>query len=179
MVRVIAGSAKGRKLKVPDSGTRPLTDRIKTTIFDLIRDLLPEAKVLDLFAGSGGFGIEALSRGAKHATFIDLAEESIDLIKENLQTTGFTSKAEVIKGKLPGAITHLNGVPEISDTFDIVFVDPPFTQIKDFNLEDYSPLITKTNIFVMRLPSDFPFKDPNTLYKKHIGESTVYFLRRQ
>jgi 16S rRNA (guanine(966)-N(2))-methyltransferase RsmD len=93
-MRVIAGTAKGRKLlAVPGDGTRPILDRVKTPLFDILRPEIQGARVLDLFAGSGAVGIEALSQGAAHCTFLDLSRPAIDTIKANLETTGFVANA--------------------------------------------------------------------------------------
>jgi 16S rRNA (guanine(966)-N(2))-methyltransferase RsmD len=119
-MRIITGTAKGKKLKTPIQGTRPLTDRIKTSIFDLVRDFIPNSNVLDLYAGSGSFGIEALSRGATSAIFVDTAKKAIDCIKENLLNTKLHEKAKVIKAKVNDFLVQ---TPE---KFDLIFLDPPF-----------------------------------------------------
>lgn len=177
MVRVIAGKAKNKKLQVLDGTTRPVTDRIKTVIFDLLHDYLPEARVLDLFAGSGAYGIEALSRGALQATFIDANEDAVRIIKTNLVNCQLAEQSVVIKGKLPGALK------EIKEThFDIIFCDPPFDRLKGFSLNGYQELITTQNLFCLRLPSEHNpdqvgIKKFNLEYSRELGLSTIYFLR--
>ena len=95
-MRVVAGSARGKKLfVVPGQGTRPILDRVKTSLFDILRPRIPGMNMLDLFAGSGSVGIEALSQGAAHCTFIDLGHKAIATIKRNLASTGFSDRAEV------------------------------------------------------------------------------------
>src|SRR6478609_7985469 len=95
-MRVVAGSAKGRQLLlVPGSGTRPIMDRVKESLFDILRPRISGMRVLDLFAGSGSVGIEALSQGAAHCTFIDLGHQAVATIKRNLATTGFSDRADV------------------------------------------------------------------------------------
>jgi 16S rRNA G966 N2-methylase RsmD len=98
-MRVVTGEAKGKKLKSPKTvGTRPIMDRVKTALFDILGADVNDARFLDLFAGTGGVGIEALSRGAQQATFIEMNPQIVRLIHENLQITGLTGRAEVIHG---------------------------------------------------------------------------------
>lgn len=177
MVRVIAGKAKNKKLQVPEGTTRPVTDRIKTVIFDLLHDYLPEARVLDLFAGSGAYGIEALSRGAAQATFIDANGEAIGIIKINLINCQFTEQSKVIKGELPDVLKEIN-----QTNFDIIFCDPPFDRLNGFSLYDYQKVITTQNLFCLRLPSKHKpeqvgIKQFNLEYSRELGVSTIYFLR--
>jgi 16S rRNA (guanine(966)-N(2))-methyltransferase RsmD len=127
--KIVAGQHKGRKLENPDTGTRPLTHRMKTSLFDLIRDILPDANVLDLYAGGGNFGIEALSRGAKTATFIDIAKKAIESITYNLNITGYTDHGSVVQSPvsefiIKPASERLNKF-NITE-FDIIFADPPY-----------------------------------------------------
>jgi 16S rRNA (guanine(966)-N(2))-methyltransferase RsmD len=96
-MRVVTGAAKGRKLKGPKTpGTRPIIDRVKTALFDILSWRVEDARFLDLFAGTGGVGIEALSRGAAHATFIEMSLPIVKLIRENLLITELSSQAEVL-----------------------------------------------------------------------------------
>src|SRR5437660_5254986 len=97
LMRVVTGAAKGRKLKGPKTpGTRPIIDRVKTALFDILSWRIEDAHFLDLFAGTGGVGIEALSRGAASATFIELSMPMVRLIRENLQITELSARAEVL-----------------------------------------------------------------------------------
>src|SRR5215475_14693590 len=96
-MRVVTGEAKGRKLKTPKTvGTRPIMDRVKTALFDILSTEVEGARFLDLFAGTGGVGIEALSRGAAHATFIEMNASMLKLVRENLQITGLAERAETL-----------------------------------------------------------------------------------
>lgn len=98
-MRVVTGAAKGKKLKSPKTvGTRPIMDRVKTALFDILADEVVDARFLDLFAGTGGVGIEALSRGAQQATFIEMNPKIVQLVRENLAITALTENAEVIQG---------------------------------------------------------------------------------
>ncbi len=119
LVRVIAGVAKGRRLRAPPgSGTRPLTDRAKEGLFSSLGERVVGARILDLFAGSGSLGIEALSRGAADATFVEKARGAAGLIRKNLDMT--LLDGEVICGKVEQFLRSAQG------GFDLVFVDPPY-----------------------------------------------------
>lgn len=120
-MRVVAGSARGVTLTTPAGDhTRPTTDRVKEAMFSAIQFIIPGASVLDLFAGSGQLGIEALSRGAAKARFVDENQAAIDAIKANLKATGLTGIATVSKVE---ARYFLAGIHE---KFDIVLMDPPY-----------------------------------------------------
>ena len=122
-MRVVAGSAKGRRLVGPKShGTRPIMDRVKTALFDILTPDIAETRFLDLFAGTGGIGIEALSRGAAFATFIELAPEALQCVRQNLAITGFTQQAEVLR---MDAFAYLGRAYASGTRYDIVYVAPP------------------------------------------------------
>lgn len=121
-MRVIAGTARSLPLKTPAGmDTRPTTDRIKETLFNMLQPYLPDAVFLDLYSGSGGIGIEALSRGAGHAYFVENNRNAIACITENLQFTKFTDKATVLRQDVLGA---LPGIHE--KEMDVIFMDPPY-----------------------------------------------------
>jgi 16S rRNA (guanine(966)-N(2))-methyltransferase RsmD len=125
-MRVISGQARGLKLKAPSGlETRPTTDRIKESFFNIISPELYDADFLDLFSGSGGIGIEALSRGASSAVFVDFGNESIEVINDNLTRARLADKAEVIKGNVLSVIASLG---TRGRKFDIIFMDPPYSQ---------------------------------------------------
>jgi 16S rRNA (guanine966-N2)-methyltransferase len=122
-MRVVSGSAKGRKLKAPKTpGTRPVMDRVKTALFDILAGDVRDARFLDLFAGTGSIGIEALSRGATSATFVELGAEAMRCIRENLAITGFTNHAEVIRAD---AFLFLASAHAAGRRFDVVYIAPP------------------------------------------------------
>ncbi|MBW7458246.1 16S rRNA (guanine(966)-N(2))-methyltransferase RsmD [Paenibacillus sepulcri] len=123
-MRVIAGTAKGRALKaVPGMNTRPTTDKVKEAIFSMIGPYFEGGWALDLFAGTGGLGIEALSRGADHAVFVDLEQSSIDVVKRNVQAAGFTEQAEIYRNE---SLRALKALAKRGTAFRIVFLDPPY-----------------------------------------------------
>lgn len=119
-MRVIGGKARGRSLlSVPGDTTRPILDRVKVPLFDILRPELPGKKMLDLFAGSGSVGIEALSQGAEHCVFIDIEKKAIEVIKKNLESCGLSGQAEV---KEHDAFLYLK---KTRGPYDIIYVAPP------------------------------------------------------
>ncbi len=120
-LRVIAGKAKGRKLRsVPGDLTRPITDRTKAALFNIVGADIVNASFLDLFSGTGSVGIEALSRGANFARFLDVQRNAVQTIKFNLKETGLYEHAEV---RVQDAFQHLQGEPDRA--FEYIFVAPP------------------------------------------------------
>ena len=120
-MRVISGTQKGRRLSsLPSNDVRPTTDKVKEAIFSSIQFDIEGRRFLDLFAGSGQIGIEALSRGAKSAVFVDASKDSIKVIKENISSCKFEEYSKVV---FSDALSFLSNTKE---TFDIVFLDPPY-----------------------------------------------------
>ncbi len=123
-MRIISGSARGTKLKAPKGmSTRPTADRIKESLFNMLGSLLYEAKVLDLFSGTGSLGLESLSRGAAHAVLIDQAADSISSIKFNVAHTHLEDRCTVLKADVFAALKKLYRKGE---RFDVIFCDPPY-----------------------------------------------------
>jgi len=123
-VRVIAGSARGRRLKsVRGTRTRPTTDRVKENLFNILGASVVQARVLDLFAGSGGIGIEALSRGAAIAVFVDNERACTEIIRANLINTSLLAKAEIYTNDVFRAIRILG---QKHRQFDFIYLDPPY-----------------------------------------------------
>lgn len=123
-MRVITGKARGVQLKTPDGMlTRPTTDRVKEALFSIINFEIPGAKVLDLFGGTGQLGIEALSRGAKSAMFVDAREEACKLIRENLKRTKLEQDAAVVRSD------YLDYLGRCREQFNIIFLDPPYAEV--------------------------------------------------
>jgi 16S rRNA (guanine(966)-N(2))-methyltransferase RsmD len=120
-MRVITGIARGRRLVAPEGmDVRPTTDKVKEAVFSAIQFQIEGAEVLDLFAGSGQMGIEALSRGAKHAVFIDSSNKALRCVHENLRNTGFEKCSEVISRD------SYDYIKLTAHTFDIIILDPPY-----------------------------------------------------
>lgn len=120
-IRVIGGSAKGRKLlMVPGQGTRPIGDRVKESLFNILGAHVVESSVLDLFAGTGSVGIEALSRGARSAVFIDIDRRAVDVIRRNLKLTNLGKFATVLQAD---AFRYLRR--DLPERFDLIYLAPP------------------------------------------------------
>lgn len=120
-MRVITGSARGHKLKTLEGDdVRPTTDRVKEAIFSIVQFEVQAAKFLDLFAGSGQMGIEALSRGAKLAVFVDQSKQSLEVVRDNLKSTGLTVGSRVV------TMDYQRFLLGCKDRFDIAFLDPPY-----------------------------------------------------
>ena len=121
-MRVIAGTAGGRRLKAPPGcGTRPTADRVREAMFSSIGDEIDGADVLDLFAGSGALGIEALSRGARWATFVERDERAAAVVRDNLAAAGLSERATVVRGDAAAFVSRSAG-----RRYAVVFCDPPY-----------------------------------------------------
>lgn len=152
-MRVIAGSARRLQLKtIPGDDTRPTTDRIKETLFNMIQMEIPGCSFLDVFGGSGGIAIEALSRGAMHATIIEKNPKAVRVIQENLLHTHLSDDAEVISGDAFAALQRV--AASRKKPFDIIFLDPPYDQ----GLEDrvltqilHTPLVGEETLLIIEM----------------------------
>lgn len=159
-MRVIAGTARSLRLKTPaDMDTRPTTDRIKETLFNMLQPYLADAVFIDLYSGSGGIGIEALSRGARHAYFVENNRNAIACITENLQFTRLIDRATVIK---QDALSALSGIRE--KEADVIFMDPPYhCGYEEQVLQALSgaPYVTENTLIVVEaaLATDFTYLD--------------------
>lgn len=137
-MRVIAGTRRSLLLKTPDGNvTRPTTDRIKETLFNVLQTDIQDSIFVDLFSGSGAIGIEALSRGAKKAYFIEMNKEAISCIQDNIKFTKFTEQAVVLKQEV------VSGLEFIKEPVDIIFMDPPYDQLLEKTILDK---LSKMNI---------------------------------
>lgn len=154
-MRVIAGTARSLPLKTVEGlDTRPTTDRVKETLFNMLNPQLPGCRFLDLFAGSGAIGIEALSRGASHAVFVENSEKAIACIRHNLTFTHLDSQGDVMMGDVLTVIGRLERQEE--KPFDVIFMDPPYDhqwekkvleQLVDTQLmDDYTLVIVEASL---------------------------------
>ena len=125
-MRIIAGKARSRKIVAPEGfNTRPVTDKIRESLFNIWQTEIYGARFLDLFSGSGCMGLEALSRGAKHVVMVDSSNDAMNGIKQNSKSTGLAEDShEVLREDVFGSINRLQGRGE---KFDIIYIDPPFT----------------------------------------------------
>ena len=159
-MRVIAGKARSLKLKTPEGlETRPTTDRIKETLFNMLQPYLPDGIFIDLFSGSGGIGIEALSRGARHAYFVENQKNAIACIQENLKFTRLIDGATILKQDV---LSALSGIHE--KEADVIFMDPPYSLSYERQvLESLQriPYVTENTLIVVEalLDTDFSYAD--------------------
>lgn len=157
-MRVIAGTARSLRLKTPEgAGTRPTTDRIKETLFNMLQSRIGETVFLDLFCGSGGIGIEALSRGAGKAYFVDHEKEAIRCLKDNLEHTRMADHAVVLAQDALGALSVIR-----EEQVDLIFLDPPYEAgLERKVLQRLSELsyVTKDTLIIAEalLNTDFSF----------------------
>lgn len=182
-MRVVAGSAKGRKLKAPKTAdTRPVMDRVKTALFDILAGDVYDARFLDLFAGSGGIGIEALSRGAAAATFVELGTEALACVRENLAITRLGDRAETLRAD---AFQFLEQAAVGARRYDIVYIAPP--QYKGMAIRalaqlDRAPLTEPGGLVIVQIhPHERPEFDSLSLSRlrpvdeRRYGSTTLIF----
>lgn len=151
-MRVITGSAKGIRLKTPDGlKTRPTSDRVKEAVFSIIQFEVEGSRFLDLFAGTGQMGIEALSRGASEAVFVDGWKDACNLVRENLRLTKLSDRAQVVQSD------YASYLKRCRQTFDIVFLDPPYAEIsleKSLNFISEIDILSDRGIIICERPSE-------------------------
>ena len=177
-MRVISGIAKGVSLKTPDGlATRPTADRIKEAMFSIIQFDIPGTAVLDLFGGTGQLGIEAISRGAKSAVFVDQAEAACILIRENLRRTKFQEFAKVVRSD------YLTFLKNTHEKFDIILLDPPYAEIfleNSLKMISEIDILQSNGIIVTERPAekalsvDFPGFSRSRDYKYGNTLLTIY-----
>ncbi len=131
MIRVISGAYRGKRLKkVPSTGTRPMPDKLKTALFNILRDEIPGTVVLDGFAGTGSIGIEALSRGAEQAVFVEEAPVALSVLRHNLDKIDAADRTRIVGLEFNRAVIQL---ARENFRFDIVFLDPPYRLLDERN----------------------------------------------
>lgn len=176
MARIISGVAKNTKLDVPRRGTRPMTDRAKSALFSILYDWVEDATVLDLFAGSGSLGIEALSRGAKFAVFVDNSEEAIECIETNLDKASLYEYAEVIED------TAENFVQKCNRKFDLVFLDPPYKDTEEEHLLISENCVKDNGLIVVKHSPRFELKERvgelELVDTRAYGKNVISFYRK-
>lgn len=144
-MRVTGGTGKGRKLKVPaGSRVRPTSDKVKQALFNILGEKVRDAVFLDLYAGTGGIGIEALSRGAGKVLFVDESRESVTVIKKNIEQTGFGEGAQVVTSRAEPFLK------KASEQFHFVFLDPPYSTEQEplLNLVSESEVLRPDSVVV-------------------------------
>jgi len=176
-MRVIAGSAGGIRLDAPrDRGTRPITDRVKETLFGILGERVLDARVLDLYAGSGAIGIEALSRGAAQATFVERSRDAAELIRTNLRRTQLEAFGDVRIGSVERFLAGSDtGCP-----YDLVLLDPPYDERAILApLERLGPMLAPGATVVVKAFWRTPINTPEGLRQwreRRFGETALTFL---
>ena len=179
-MRVITGKARGVSLKTPDGmATRPTSDRVKEALFSVIQFDIPGSRVLDLFGGTGQLGIEALSRGAKSAVFVDAAESACKLIQDNLKKTKLAEDAKVVRSD------YMEYLRRCKETFDIIFLDPPYAEVfleNSLNFISEIDILQTNGIIVTERPLDkeLPWNFPGFTRSKDYkyGNTLITLFRK-
>lgn len=181
-MRIISGKARGTKLYTLDgTATRPTLDRVKESLFNIIKNDIEDSTVLDLFSGSGAIGLEFLSRGAKRAVLCDSSKDAIKIIKQNVQKTHFEEKVEVYNMEFTKLVERLQ-----NQKFDIIYIDPPYaTDFIKISLEkiiEYELVNENTKIIVetddeTRILNQIEKMDVEITDKRKYGRATIIFLK--
>jgi 16S rRNA (guanine966-N2)-methyltransferase len=180
-VRIISGAFKGRRLVAPTGlATRPTADRIKESLFNIISGRIRDKQVLDLFAGTGALGLEALSRGATHAVFIDHAKAALSTIRENISKLRVGDRTRVIQWDIARGLNCLASDPA---TFDLVFMDPPYETdcvVRALGALIASGALAPGALIVIehsaREPLDFPVGQVAVTDQRRFGKTLVTFM---
>jgi len=171
-MRIIAGTARSLPLKTIDGiDTRPTTDRIKETLFNMLQNEVPSAYFLDLFAGSGQIGLEALSRGAKYAVFVENNKKAAACIEDNIRFTKFTEQSKLIQSDAITALRSLEGKYQ----FDIIFMDPPYKQEYEKQVLEYlrnSSLIHEDTLIIAEAALETTFD-----YLEDLGYNLIKYKK--
>lgn len=182
-MRVIAGTARSLPLKTREGkDTRPTTDRIKETLFNMLQPYIAECVFVDLFSGSGGIGIEAISRGAKHTYFVENDAKAIECILDNLKFTRFKEQATVLKQDV---ISAISGISE--KQVDVIFMDPPYDNLyekKVLEVLSTQKYVTEDTLIVVEasLRTDFSYLDEmgyELMKEKKYKTNKHMFIRRK
>ncbi|MEN8233806.1 MAG: 16S rRNA (guanine(966)-N(2))-methyltransferase RsmD [Actinomycetota bacterium] len=176
-MRIIAGEAKGRRLNAPRSGTRPFTGRAKEAVFSSLHQRIPGARVLDLYAGSGSLGLEALSRGASSVVFVEKSTSAVAVLKENVSAVGLGGN--VVRADV---VAHLR---RDRDTYDVVFSDPPYA-FTDEDVADVLQLVADRvvpgGVVVLHRRAGGTAPDSDNLRctdRRRYGDSEIWILEKE
>ncbi len=179
-MRVVAGELKGRRLVSPPAAvTRAATERIRESLFAILEPRIPDARVLDLFAGAGSLGIEALSRGAAHATFVERDRAALAVIRANVAATRMAERSRIVAANVTTFLGGTTGAP-----YDLVFCDPPFAEVDLLSAtlahKGLRAALAPGALVVARvLRKHRPAVPPQARVEREteIGEETLLFLR--
>lgn len=174
-MRIITGSARGTKLFSLDGEdvTRPTTERVKEALFSMIQFDIEGRRILDLFAGSGQLGLEALSRGAASATFVDVSREAVSIIRKNAEKTKLLDRSRILNADYKAVIKSMAG----REKFDIVFLDPPYASqgvAHALNAMIKADILAKGAIVVCESDHDKPFSAEGMVQKRFTKYSRIY-----
>lgn len=182
MPRIIAGEYKGRKLQAPiDDRIRPTADRVKESLFNILQNFIPGKRVLDLFAGTGNLGLEALSRGASYVVFVDNDTNNEKFIQANIEKVNVSDKTKLFIMDYEQAVMKMvsKGV-----RFDLVFIDPPYNDglyEKALRTVFESKILEQDGIVAVEHPSDIDIGEANDLYRlsnrRKYGNTTISFYK--
>lgn len=180
-MRVISGTAKGRTLKSPGVATRPITDRVKENLFNILGTRVQDANVLDLFAGAGSVGIEALSRGARHATFVELDRDALHAIRANLELTRLDDRAKIVREDVFRFIRKGTG-----ERYDLIYIAPPqYRELWSETLKtlDGRGFLSERGVIVVQIhPKEFrasEFKEFALADQRKYGSTMLCFYRNR
>lgn len=181
-MRIIAGALKGRRLVAPRGATtRPTADQVRIALMDTLAPRLPGARVLDLFAGAGGVGLEALSRGAAHATFVEQDARAVAALRDNVTALGVGAAARVKRGDV---LRELQALYQAGERFDVVFLDPPYeSSLVESALESLGGgglLLGEGWVIVQHFTKRPPAERIGALFAfrtRRFGETTLTFYR--
>ncbi|NIP31678.1 MAG: 16S rRNA (guanine(966)-N(2))-methyltransferase RsmD [Candidatus Dadabacteria bacterium] len=179
---IITGDAKGKKIKVPKGNkTRPTSSRVKKSIFDTIGNIKKDTSVLDIFAGSGSLGIEALSRGAKHSTFIENDKNTARYLRNNLIECGYIENSKILNFDFKKALSILK---KNNQKFELIFIDPPYDIYNNISLSELihicDRLLKKEGMLIIEhnIKLDDNVENFKIITKKY-GGTSVSFIRRE
>jgi 16S rRNA (guanine(966)-N(2))-methyltransferase RsmD len=178
-MRIIAGTLKGRRLETPAwDGLRPTSDKLRETLFNVLAPIIPGARVLDAYAGTGAVGIEALSRGAAHVTFVERDPRAAALLESNLRRCGVTDRYAIIRARFAGIER-----PPGAGAFDVIFLDPPYGAAElTAALDAAEPLVDEgTRLVIEHARRDVPPASRGRLIRMRVlrsGDSALAFYSR-
>lgn len=176
-MRIIAGSAKGRRLLAPPEGTRPMTGKARESLFSILGHRLVDADVLDLFAGSGGLGLEALSRGARSAVFVERSRRAARVIRDNVDAVGLGGELVIMD------VTE--ALRKLYRSFDVVFVDPPYAMPDDeigSVIAGLDRIVASDGIVIVHRQARSALVTPEFLVcvdERRYGDAVVFLLERR
>jgi 16S rRNA (guanine(966)-N(2))-methyltransferase RsmD len=178
-MRIIAGTLKGRRLQTPAwDGLRPTSDKLRETLFNVLAPRMPSCRLLDGYAGTGAVGLEAISRGAAHVTFVERDRRAVALIRRNLEVCGVTAGYTIEPGDVDDVLARLSGGPG----FDVIILDPPYALADTHDVLDAAArCLNPDGVLVLERASRMEPRIPHTLSRMRdirSGDSTLTLFER-